>query len=257
MSANPQITHEQIHHIPLHAPESLALAEPNPWMLLQQAIVHGVSVEQLERLQLMCERHEANLARKAYHAAMKTFKAEGVRITKNSRVNFTTSKGTTDYKHATLDHVCDAVIGALSRNGISHRWKVEQGAEWIKVTCILTHELGHAEETSLQGCADQTGNKNSIQAVGSTVTYLQRYTLLAATGLATTEQDNDGRGVTLEAGLSDDRIEQLGTAIANSANEDELKATYFPAVREARAAKDRTAEQLFMHTKDARKRELQ
>ncbi len=39
---------------------------------------------------------------------------------------------------------------------------------------------------------DTSGSKNSIQAIGSTVSYLQRYTLFAILGLASTDQDNDG-----------------------------------------------------------------
>jgi hypothetical protein len=46
----------------------------------------------------------------------------------------------------------------------------------------------------LSGEPDASGQKNKIQQVGSTVTYLQRYTLLALTGLATHDQDDDGRG---------------------------------------------------------------
>jgi hypothetical protein len=52
---------------------------------------------------------------------------------------------------------------------------------------------GHHEETTLSSSPDDSGGKNSIQAIGSAVTYLQRYTLLALTGLATREQDNDGK----------------------------------------------------------------
>ena len=62
----------------------------------------------------------------------------------------------------------------------------------IRVTCVLSHILGHSERVTLQASPDQSGGKNNIQAVGSTVTYLERYTLLAVTGLATAEQDDDG-----------------------------------------------------------------
>ena len=62
------------------------------------------------------------------------------------------------------------------------------------MTCILTHDMGHSEETSLEGSADNSGSKNSIQAIGSSVTYLERYSLLAATGLAVKNADNDGAG---------------------------------------------------------------
>lgn len=244
-----------VHHL---GPKQLL--SPTPLDLLRIAVEQGANIELLEKLQAMQERHEKREAKKAWDAAMRAFKAASPRITKNSRVNFTTSKGTTDYRHATLDHVCDSIVGALSKQGISHRWRVEQQDQWVKVTCVLTHELGHAEETSLCGCPDNTGNKNSIQAVGSTVTYLQRYTLLAATGLATSDQDDDGRGGKQQAqpeGLSEERTDQLGQAIANAADVEELKIAYFAAYREADQAHDATAKQLFVRTKDARKRELQ
>lgn len=246
--------------VPKMPPQSEAMipVDLTPVELLRIAVNNNASIDQLTKLMDLQERWERREAKRAYDAAMKAFKLNPPKITKNSRVNFTTSKGTTDYRHSTLDHVCDAVIGALSKVGITHRWKIAKDGEWITVTCVLTHELGHAEETSLPGCADNSGNKNPVQAIGSTVTYLQRYTLLAATGLATTEQDDDGRGgKTVEAGLSDERIDVLGTAIADAESESELKQVYFAAVREARQAKDATAEQLFVRTKDARRRELQ
>ena len=227
-----------------------------PVELLRIAVTQNASIDQLTKLMDLQERWERRQAKRSYDVAMKAFKAESPRISKNSRVNFTSPKGTTDYRHATLDHVCDAVIGGLSKFGISHRWKVDQDGEWIKVTCILTHELGHAEETTLRGCADNTGNKNSIQAVGSTVTYLQRYTLLAATGLATSDSDDDGRGAAAE-GISDKRRAEMCGEISRASTIAQLCQIYFFAVREARAAKDRSAETAYIRAKDARKRELQ
>ncbi len=243
-------------HSPLTNAE-LVPVDLTPVELLRIAVSQNANIDQLTKLMDLQDRWERRLAKRAYDAAMKAFKAESPRITKNSRVNFTTPKGTTDYRHATLDHVCDAVIGGLSKQGISHRWKVSQSGEWITVTCILTHELGHAEETSLMGCPDATGNKNSIQAVGSTVTYLQRYTLLAATGLATSDSDDDGRGAAAAQGISDKRRDECCAWIAKSPNVIELRRNYFEAVREARAAKDRSAEAAYIRVKDARKRELQ
>lgn len=43
------------------------------------------------------------------------------------------------------------------------------------------------------GEPDQSGGKNNIQAKGSTMTYLQRYTLNTLLAIAT-EDDNDGAG---------------------------------------------------------------
>lgn len=263
--ATQPLSSEVVHHVPLKPPvteeaTAMATTTPNSTDLIRFAIERNANVEQLTKLMDLIERGERRQAKHAFDAAMKLFKEAAPRITKNHHVHFDAkdrSKGPTDYKHATLDHVCNGVIGELAKVGISHRWKVAQQGEWITVTCILTHELGHAEETSLMGCPDNTGNKNSIQAVGSTVTYLQRYTLLAATGLATTEQDDDGRGgATIEAGIPQKRVDQICAEIAATRSEDELRTRYFAAYHEAERADDPSVIGVFLRTKDQRKREL-
>lgn len=194
--------------------ESQALVAANnstPAELLRIAVSQNADIDKLAKLMDLQERWEKNEARKAFVVAMNAFKAEPPSILKNKHVHFDTQKGPTDYDHATLDHVCDRVIGSLSKHGISHRWRIEQNGEWIKVTCILTHELGHSEETTLQGVADSSGNKNNIQAIGSTVTYLQRYTLLAACGLAAANTDNDG-GTQFDNGALAEQVEWIGCA---------------------------------------------
>ena len=40
---------------------------------------------------------------------------------------------------------------------------------------------------------DTSGKKNEIQSRGSTITYLQRYTLIGALGLTTADEDIDAR----------------------------------------------------------------
>lgn len=60
----------------------------------------------------------------------------------------------------------------------------------VTVTCIISHRDGHFEENTLSAGRDESGNKNSIQAVGSTLTYLQRMTLKASLGLAASDDDD-------------------------------------------------------------------
>ena len=167
-----------------------------PMQMLQLAVEKGASVEQLERLMALQERYEANEAKKEFVQAMTRFKENPLVIEKNATVDFTSSKGRTHYKHASLANVCDTIGPVLSAVGISHRWETEQlDGGMIRVTCILTHSRGHSEKVALQAGRDDTGGKNSIQQVGSTVTYLQRYTLLAATGIAVQDQrDDDAKG---------------------------------------------------------------
>jgi hypothetical protein len=145
----------------------------------------------MERLMVMHERLQAKRAEQDFIDAMARFKANAPTINKGKQVRFTTSKGTTEYKHATLGDVCHAAIEGLAAVGISHRWDLDQTNDSVVVTCVLTHTGGHSTSTQLRALPDDSGNKNGIQSIASTVTYLSRYTLLSATGLAT--DDDDGR----------------------------------------------------------------
>jgi hypothetical protein len=152
-----------------------------------------LDVAKLQALLAVKKEWEADEARKAFEVAMVRFKDQNIAVGKNKHVSFATSRGNTDYNHATLDNVCDLVGSALASVGISHRWETQQlEGGVIRVTCVLTHELGHSTRTSLDAIADDSGGKNRVQAIGSTVTYLQRYTLMAATGTASRDQDDDG-----------------------------------------------------------------
>lgn len=165
----------------------------NPLAMVADAVQRGTDPATIKALMDLAERFEANEARKAYVTALNAFKNNPPEIFKNKSVAF--GQGKTSYKHASLDQVSGVIGAALAKVGISHRWDTEQlEGGVIRVTCVLTHSLGHSERTPLQATPDNSGSKNSIQAVGSTVSYLSRYTLLAATGMAVNDgTDDDGR----------------------------------------------------------------
>lgn len=163
-----------------------------PMEMLQIAVERGADLDQLQKLMDLQERWEANEARKAFVAALSAFKADPPEIIKDRPIKHNEKLIA---KYAGLDQVSEAIGKGLSKHGLSHRWDTEQLDDGsIRVTCILTHDKGHSERTTLKAAPDQTGAKNSVQAIGSTVTYLERYTLLAATGMATSEMDDDGAG---------------------------------------------------------------
>jgi len=173
-----------------------AIAVPatiTPMTLIDRALQSNASIDQMQQLFELQLRYEANEAKKAYHAAVADFKAESIVIIKDKQVRFETQKGKTEYKHATLGSIILLVVPILSKYGLSHSWSTEQVEGAIKVTCHLTHAQGHSTSVSLSTGKDESGGKNSIQAVGSTVSYLERYTFLAITGLASQDQDDDGK----------------------------------------------------------------
>lgn len=179
------------------ASHAVSVIPTTPFELVAHAAARGASMDELRTFIELQERLEANQARKAYVAAMAEFKRNPPQIMKDKAVGYYNKDGSfTGYKHSTLGAVCGAVVEALGTHGFSHRWDTEQpDSGLIEVTCAITHAMGHSEVTRMVAPPDNSGKKNAIQQVASTLTYLQRYTLLAACGLATNEQlDDDGRG---------------------------------------------------------------
>jgi len=177
--------------------EILPMPEATPMQMLAIAVQQGADMAKLEKLMELQERWEKNQARKAYVAAMAAFKANPPTIVKNKHVSYELKTGgRTSYNHATHDEVTNKIIVALAPHGLSHNWTVRQENNMIFVRCTLTHELGHSDYAELCGPPDTSGTKSAIQAVASTVTLLQRYTLISVTGLTSEEiarAETDGR----------------------------------------------------------------
>jgi hypothetical protein len=201
-------------NLPARTNTALTEVSAGPLAMAMQAMKAGMSIADMRAMLELQKDWEANEARKAYVAAMAEFKRDPPEIFKRKQVEFTTRDGdTTSYKHATLGDVTTAIINGLAQHGISHRWDTKQDGGRIVVTCILTHALGHSESTSLEGAPDASGKKNGIQQVASTITYLQRYTLLGASGLATKDaEDDDGAGATPPPAVPEQLLEQAREA---------------------------------------------
>jgi hypothetical protein len=161
-----------------------------PMQLLQIAMDKGADLDKLQQLMTLQERWEGNVSRKAYNEAFAAFKAEAVEIIKNKQVGDGPLKGK---RYAELFAVVNAVTPALSKWGLSAAWSITKDEPtWIEVTCTLKHVAGHSESVSMGGPPDTGGAKNAIQSRASTVSYLERYTLKAITGLSEQEEDDDG-----------------------------------------------------------------
>lgn len=150
-----------------------------------------VNVEKMQQLFALKERIDAGAAQRAFNAALALAKGEIGPIIKTKEVDFTSAKGRTNYRYEPFSEVAKAVDPVFQRHGLSYRFRSSQDGSKVKVTCVLSHAGGHSEEVSLTGVEDQTGNKNAVQAIGSIVTYLQRYSLKLALGLAAADRDDD------------------------------------------------------------------
>jgi len=201
--------------------EIAANKEGSPAELIQMAISQGTDLDQLEKLLDLQERWEKGEAKKAYHVAMTKFKENPPKIDKDKKVKYLNVK----YSHASLANIVEKVTAELSKHGLSASWRTNQNGQ-IVVICRITHVLGHSEETSLSANSDDSGSKNSIQAMGSTINYLERYTLLAILGLSTYDQDDDGQSSEENEKIDENKIKILRDLLEKTKTDENIFLTY-------------------------------
>lgn len=173
----------------------------NPMTVVERAIEKGITGTDLKELMDLQERWEAGQARKAFDLAMADAQGEMPTLTKNRLVNYPSQKSPTGfvtYRHEDLAEIIETIRPVLKKYGLAHRFRTTQDGDKITVTCVITGH-GHREENSLSAGRDTSGGKNNHQEIASAVTYLERYTLKAALGLAAAADDD-----ALAAGGGDD-----------------------------------------------------
>jgi len=175
--------------LPTEAPTAMVTTGNSPIAAMELALNNNMDIDKLAKILDLQERWEKMEAKKAYTQAMAEFKANPPKINKDKSVSFKQ----TQYNHASLGNVTEKINKSLAEHGLTAGWKTTQEQGSVTVTCTITHKLGYSESTSLTAGADNSGTKNSIQALGSSISYLQRYTILSLTGLATHDMDNDGQ----------------------------------------------------------------
>ena len=155
----------------------------------------ALNFEVFDRLLIARLQEEDRAAERAFNLAMSQAKGMLSPVLKTRDVDFTSAKGTrTKYKYEAFADVAKSVDPVFATHGLSYRFSIAQDGDKLTVTCVISHSDGHSERISLEGKVDpgSTGMSN-VQALGSALTYLQRYSLRAAIGLAA-GVDDDGRG---------------------------------------------------------------
>lgn len=164
----------------------------NPMSLIASAVTNGASVETLERLMSLQERYESNEARKAFIAAMQKFQGLKPILPQTEDVKHGQKL---IYKFCPLPTMEKILKPHLKECDLFYRFENLNKDGALGIRCIVTHALGHSESSAMYGPSDESGAKNKIQGIGSTSSYLMRYTLIASLALTTADEDNDGQTV--------------------------------------------------------------
>lgn len=195
-------------------PDSTATQLPEPHndstaiiQVIERAAMNpDVDIDKMERLLQMQERILDRQAMMAYSAAMAAMQTELPSIEERGQGN--------NGKYATLEDIVDTVRPILQRHGFAVSFRIQTQERGLEVTGILMHQAGHREETSMLLPADVSGNKNAVQAFGSSTSYGKRYVLCALLNITTRGQDDNGQTAAPNRCVTPFQAGQLGRLLA-------------------------------------------
>lgn len=174
----------------------------------------NVDIDKMERLLQMQERVMAQQAKTAFAADFALMQTEMPTITERGEI---VVNGQTRSKYAKFEDINEAIKPVMQRYGFAVSFKVKTEGQQITVTGILMHRMGHQEETSMVLPADKSGSKNSVQELGSSISYGQRYVLKALLNISSRGEDTDGvvyvseeQALTLHTLLTDTKADKAG-----------------------------------------------
>lgn len=170
----------------------------------------NMDLEKVRGMMEIAREWEGEEARKAYLDALARAQASMAIVAKQQESHHG--------KYADYGAVVRTIAPVLAREGLSFDHEIQQEGATITVSCVLSHEAGHSRRVTMSAPPDDSGKKNAIQQIRSTVKYLQRATLEVISGAATGDGDDDGNSFATEL-ISDEQREGLEKQL------DELGAT--------------------------------
>lgn len=210
--------------VAVHRPGAAAVSEGT--MSVRKLIADvakdpNADVDKFDRLLALQERMEDRDRKATFDAALARMQPHLpiihrtglIEVRAKDREGQRTGAVTQSTKYAKWEDINEAIMPVLGKYGFGLSFRTGDDAGKIKVTAILSHEAGHREETSLVLMHDSTGSKNSVQAVGSSVSYGKRYTACALLNITTRDEDDDadstGKAVTVGDPVTAEQAEVL------------------------------------------------
>jgi hypothetical protein len=180
--------------------EPLAVIHPSIEMILSQAVQAGRTGAELKELLDVFERLNAKKAEQAFNAAFAKFKAECSPIRKrseNAQFQVTRNGVKRASRYAALEDIDADTRESLTNNGLSYAWgDALVSGDTITMKCVVSHVGGHQRSSAVTLPHESKAGASPQQKFASTITYLQRYSLIAALGLTTCDEDDDGNEAT-------------------------------------------------------------
>lgn len=159
--------------------------------IIQNAIDKGTPVDVMERLLAMRQQLKAEAAKEAYDRSMATLQSELPIIKKTKPIIV---DGREIYRYEPVEGIVSQTKEAIQRNGFSYKFKQNLKEGSVEVVCVVTHELGHSEETPMEvRLGQKTRLMSDSQQDAAASTFAKRYAFCNAFGILTGDDDTDAR----------------------------------------------------------------
>lgn len=180
--------------------------------IIEQAVRDRADLDQLKELIQFRNQIVAEQRKTAFDEALSAMQEDLPVIEKHGEIDRGSGK---IQKYALFEDINEAIRPILVQHKFALFFHNDTSDGKIKVTGILSYG-GHREETTTELPADVGGSKNTVQAVGSSLTYGKRFVTVALLNLTTRDMpDDDG-----EAGggsfISDEDRDALRQKIEDS-----------------------------------------
>jgi hypothetical protein len=189
-------------HVP--APQPAVEADSLLNLIERAARDPNVDIDKMERLFGMRERMQAQAAKTAFLADLSSMQAELPAVARKGEAH-------NKKKYARFEDFVETIKPFMAKSGFSYTNRIDQTDTQIRVTGVLGHRAGHQETTTLVLPTDNTGNKNPVQAWGSSLAYGKRYVGFALLGIASEDEDDDGKaaGSAPRERITDEQVKEV------------------------------------------------
>lgn len=165
-----------------------------------------VDVTKLQSLLAMQKEIMEKNAEIAFNLAMSELQPKIPEIHKSSKAH--------NSKYAKYEDVDRAIRGLYTEAGFSPSFNSKREADGTTTYYgILAHKDGHTKTYEINLKDDNSGSKNPVQAVASTLSYARRYLLQCMFNVICTDEDNDASSILT---ISVEKSEKIKTLIKDS-----------------------------------------
>lgn len=207
-----QVTESQeLVHLPEPEPDRPLTVED----LMAKAIERG-DTDTMQKLFEMHREMRQETAQAAFHSALSKAQGELRHIAANA------TNSQTNSRYATYDALDLMIRPIYVKHGFALSFNTTSYpiADYILVTCDMTHEAGFTKQYSVPVCVDGKGAKGGdvmtkTHAMGSGISYGMRYLLKMIFNVAIGEDDDDGNASN-SLSITEAQVENLKKLITDS-----------------------------------------